>query len=74
MREGVWRGSCLCLPPTFSGPDISFLLSWYWKFLNHRGSPLQGPFLTARTWPALPATLDSAFEDPQTKRVFFFSG
>nr|BAE25191.1 unnamed protein product [Mus musculus] len=47
---------------------------WYWKFLNHRGSPLQGPFLTARTWPALPATLDSAFEDPQTKRVFFFSG
>lgn len=47
---------------------------WYWKFPNRRGSPLQGPFLIARTWPALPANLDSAFEDPQSKKVFFFSG
>ncbi|CAH6776785.1 matrix metalloproteinase-9 isoform X1 [Phodopus roborovskii] len=46
----------------------------YWKFLNRRGSPLQGPFLIARTWPALPAKLDSAFEDPQSKKIFFFSG
>ncbi|XP_006971033.3 matrix metalloproteinase-9 isoform X1 [Peromyscus maniculatus bairdii] len=46
----------------------------YWKFLNRRGSPLQGPFLIARTWPALPAKLDSAFEDPLSKKIFFFSG
>ncbi|ERE71579.1 matrix metalloproteinase-9 [Cricetulus griseus] len=46
----------------------------YWKFLNRRGSRLQGPFLIARTWPALPAKLDSAFEDPQSKKIFFFSG
>ncbi|XP_005363192.1 matrix metalloproteinase-9 [Microtus ochrogaster] len=46
----------------------------YWKFLNRRGSRLQGPFLIARTWPALPAKLDSAFEDPLSKKIFFFSG
>ncbi|KAL1787125.1 matrix metalloproteinase-9 isoform X1 [Sigmodon hispidus] len=46
----------------------------YWTFLNSRGSQLQGPFLIARTWPALPAKLDSAFEDPQSKKIFFFSG
>lgn len=46
----------------------------YWKFQNRRGSPLQGPFLIARTWPALPAKLDSVFEDPQSKKIFFFSG
>ncbi|KAK7827803.1 hypothetical protein U0070_019627, partial [Myodes glareolus] len=46
----------------------------YWRFLNRRGSRLQGPFLIARTWPALPAKLDSAFEDPLSKKIFFFSG
>ncbi|XP_029412783.1 matrix metalloproteinase-9 isoform X2 [Nannospalax galili] len=46
----------------------------YWKFSELRGRQLQGPFLIARSWPALPAKLDSAFEDPQSKKIFFFSG
>lgn len=46
----------------------------YWKFSNHGGSQLQGPFLIARTWPALPAKLNSAYEDPLSKKIFFFSG
>lgn len=35
---------------------------------------MQGPFLVKSKWPALPRKLDSAFEDPLTKKIFFFSG
>ncbi|XP_004636179.1 matrix metalloproteinase-9 [Octodon degus] len=46
----------------------------YWKFNEGRRRRLQGPFLISNTWPALPARLDSAFEDPLSKKIFFFSG
>ncbi|KAM6164610.1 matrix metalloproteinase-9 [Rhynchocyon petersi] len=47
----------------------------YWQFSeNRRGRQLKGPFLISDTWPALPPKLESAFEDPLTKKVFFFSG
>ncbi|KAM5245869.1 matrix metalloproteinase-9 [Ctenodactylus gundi] len=46
----------------------------YWRFSEARGRQLQGPFLIADKWPALPAKLDSAFEDPLSKKIFFFSG
>lgn len=79
-RRGLERNlpaSSTLFPPQAKiwGPNIYFfLLSWYWKFLNRRGSPLQGPFPISQTWPALPAKLDSAFEDPLSKKIFFFSG
>ncbi|KAM6147698.1 matrix metalloproteinase-9 [Erethizon dorsatum] len=43
----------------------------YWRFSEGRR---EGPFRIAGTWPALPARLDSAFEDPLSKKIFFFSG
>ncbi|EHB05312.1 Matrix metalloproteinase-9 [Heterocephalus glaber] len=46
----------------------------YWRFSEGRRRQLQGPFLIADTWPALPARLDSAFEEPLSKKIFFFSG
>ncbi|XP_003467841.2 matrix metalloproteinase-9 [Cavia porcellus] len=47
---------------------------WYWKFSEGRRRRLQGPFRISDTWPALPTRLDSAFEDPLSKKIFFFSG
>ncbi|XP_069845982.1 matrix metalloproteinase-9 [Dipodomys merriami] len=46
----------------------------YWRLTSAGGRRLQGPFRIADTWPALPARLDSAFEDPLSKKIFFFSG
>eukprot|EP00069_Balaena_mysticetus_P009528 bmy_06251T0 len=46
----------------------------YWRLSESGGRRLQGPFLIKNTWPALPRKLDSAFEDPLTKKIFFFSG
>uniref|UniRef100_A0A8C5KD64 Matrix metalloproteinase-9 n=1 Tax=Jaculus jaculus TaxID=51337 RepID=A0A8C5KD64_JACJA len=46
----------------------------YWRLSERRGRQLQGPFPIASKWPALPAKLDSAFEDPVSKKIFFFSG
>ncbi|XP_007533116.1 matrix metalloproteinase-9 [Erinaceus europaeus] len=46
----------------------------YWHFSEGKGRRVQGPFLIKDTWPALPTKLDSAFEEPLTKKVFFFSG
>ncbi|KAM5304525.1 matrix metalloproteinase-9 [Glossophaga mutica] len=46
----------------------------YWRFSNAQGRRVQGPFLIRDTWPALPSKLDSAFEEPVTKKIFFFSG
>ncbi|XP_005801450.1 matrix metalloproteinase-9 [Xiphophorus maculatus] len=34
----------------------------------------KGPFSISEFWPALPAVIDSAFEDVQTKKLYFFSG
>ncbi|XP_020023644.1 matrix metalloproteinase-9 isoform X1 [Castor canadensis] len=46
----------------------------YWRLIEGKRRQIQGPFLIADTWPALPAKLDSAFEDPLSKKIFFFSG
>ncbi|XP_054996026.1 matrix metalloproteinase-9 [Sorex araneus] len=46
----------------------------YWRLPAGAGGRVEGPFLIRDTWPALPTTLDSAFEDPLTKRIFFFAG
>ncbi len=35
---------------------------------------LKGPFSLSARWPALPAVIDSAFEDLLTKKLYFFSG
>ncbi|XP_007936550.1 matrix metalloproteinase-9 [Orycteropus afer afer] len=45
----------------------------YWRLSEGRDR-VQGPFLISDKWPQLPRKLDSAFEDPLTKKVFFFSG
>ncbi|KAF3824953.1 hypothetical protein GH733_010287 [Mirounga leonina] len=46
----------------------------YWRFSEGKGRRMQGPFLITDSWPALPHKLDSAFQDPLTKKIFFFSG
>ncbi|XP_049635156.1 matrix metalloproteinase-9 [Suncus etruscus] len=46
----------------------------YWKLSRNTRDRLQGPFLIKDTWPALPTTLDSVYEDPLSKKLFFFSG
>ncbi|XP_045689585.1 matrix metalloproteinase-9 [Phyllostomus hastatus] len=46
----------------------------YWRFSDAQGRRVQGPFLIRDTWPALPSKLDSAFEEPATKKIFFFAG
>uniref|UniRef100_A0AAX7VI60 Matrix metalloproteinase-9 n=1 Tax=Astatotilapia calliptera TaxID=8154 RepID=A0AAX7VI60_ASTCA len=43
----------------------------YWKM---SGSSNAGPFSISNKWPALPAVIDSAFEDSLTKKLYFFSG
>lgn len=34
----------------------------------------KGPFAISEKWPALPAVIDSAFEDLLTRKLYFFSG
>lgn len=46
----------------------------YWRFSEAQGRRVQGPFRIRDTWPALPPKLDSAFEEPLTKKMFFFAG
>ncbi|XP_016007832.2 matrix metalloproteinase-9 [Rousettus aegyptiacus] len=46
----------------------------YWRFSEDQERKVQGPFPIRNTWPALPSKLDSAFEEPLTKKIFFFSG
>ncbi|XP_039719662.1 matrix metalloproteinase-9 [Pteropus medius] len=46
----------------------------YWRFSENQERKVQGPFSIRNTWPELPSKLDSAFEEPRTKKIFFFSG
>lgn len=46
----------------------------YWKSSVSRKRAIQGPFRIKATWPALPASIDAAFQDVLTKKLFFFSG
>ncbi|XP_051509367.1 matrix metalloproteinase-9-like [Myxocyprinus asiaticus] len=43
----------------------------YWK-LSSTGKH-KGPFLVSEKWPALPAVINTAFEDQLTKKIYFFA-
>ncbi|XP_076015460.1 matrix metalloproteinase-9 [Genypterus blacodes] len=51
-----------------------FLDGHYWKMSNTKDIGLRGPFSVSERWSALPAVIDSAFEDLLTKKLYFFSG
>ncbi|XP_061486156.1 matrix metalloproteinase-9 [Rhineura floridana] len=46
----------------------------YWKKPASGAGAIVGPLRIQDTWPALPNVIDAAFQDSQTKKVFFFSG
>uniref|UniRef100_A0A087X893 Matrix metalloproteinase-9 n=1 Tax=Poecilia formosa TaxID=48698 RepID=A0A087X893_POEFO len=46
----------------------------FWKVPSKGDEGRKGPFSISQSWPALPAVIDSAFEDVQTKNIYFFSG
>lgn len=46
----------------------------YWKMPGKNDAEPKGPFAISEKWPALPAVIDSAFEDLLTKKLYFFSG
>uniref|UniRef100_A0A087X717 Matrix metalloproteinase-9 n=2 Tax=Poecilia formosa TaxID=48698 RepID=A0A087X717_POEFO len=46
----------------------------FWKVPSKTDGGRKGPFSISQSWPALPAVIDSAFEDVQTKKIYFFSG
>lgn len=47
---------------------------YYWKMSSKNDGGLKGPFAISQRWPALPAVIDSAFEDLLTRKLYFFSG
>uniref|UniRef100_A0AAY4BE52 Matrix metalloproteinase-9 n=1 Tax=Denticeps clupeoides TaxID=299321 RepID=A0AAY4BE52_9TELE len=46
----------------------------YWKTTGPKHQDLQGPYPVSKMWPALPAVIDTVFEDLLTKKLYFFSG
>ncbi|KAG8446572.1 hypothetical protein GDO86_014140 [Hymenochirus boettgeri] len=46
----------------------------YWTVSPGYKKAPQSPRRISETWPALPAKIDTAFQDITTKRMFFFSG
>ncbi|CAB1335913.1 unnamed protein product [Coregonus sp. 'balchen'] len=46
----------------------------YWRLSSKTDGGLKGPFSMSERWPALPAIIDTAFEDLVTKKIYFFSG
>uniref|UniRef100_A0A8C7KTA5 Matrix metalloproteinase-9 n=1 Tax=Oncorhynchus kisutch TaxID=8019 RepID=A0A8C7KTA5_ONCKI len=46
----------------------------YWRLSSKTDGGLKGPFSMSERWPALPAVIDTAFEDLVTKKIYFFSG
>ncbi|KAG9329750.1 hypothetical protein JZ751_023725 [Albula glossodonta] len=51
-----------------------FKAGQYWKVSPKSGGKVTGPYRTAERWPALPTSIDSAFQDHLTKKIYFFSG
>ncbi|GAA6106096.1 matrix metalloproteinase-9-like [Tachysurus ichikawai] len=47
---------------------------YYWTSSNRGNRERKGPFMVSERWPGLPAKLDTAFEDPITKQMYFFEG
>lgn len=46
----------------------------YWKMPSESNGEPKGPFSISERWPALPAVVDSAFEDILARKLYFFSG
>uniref|UniRef100_A0A8C9XQX7 Matrix metalloproteinase-9 n=1 Tax=Sander lucioperca TaxID=283035 RepID=A0A8C9XQX7_SANLU len=46
----------------------------FWKMSSGSDEQVKGPFSISERWPALPAVIDSAFENILTKKLYFFSG
>uniref|UniRef100_A0A4W5PSI1 Matrix metalloproteinase-9 n=1 Tax=Hucho hucho TaxID=62062 RepID=A0A4W5PSI1_9TELE len=46
----------------------------YWRLLSKTDGGLEGPFSMSKRWPAVPAVVNTAFEDLVTKKIYFFSG
>lgn len=81
LGEGTWKRDLpaplrpLAFGSKFSAPPVPFLIPRkYWRFSDGKARRVRGPFLITDSWPALPHKLDSAFEDPLTRKIFFFSG
>ncbi|KAF3696812.1 Matrix metalloproteinase-9 [Channa argus] len=51
-----------------------FKAGLYWKKSSRNAGVVSGPFPISERWPALPAVIDTAFEDLLTKKLYFFSG
>ncbi|CAL8323303.1 unnamed protein product [Merluccius merluccius] len=72
--------SDVCQVTTFDtiteiGKELHFFKDGsYWKMSSNDKAGVKGPFAMSERWPALPATIDSAFEDMQTKKLYFFAG
>ncbi|KAI5610095.1 matrix metalloproteinase-9 precursor [Silurus asotus] len=47
---------------------------YYWTSVSGANKDRKGPFLVSERWPNLPTKLDTAFEDPLTNKVYFFTG
>lgn len=74
-RRGAWKDS----GRGHSGGNRAqteppFLLRQYWRMSGTGAGPLEGPLRIQSTWPDLPDVIDTAFQDPLTKKLFFFSG
>uniref|UniRef100_A0A8C5BGA1 Matrix metalloproteinase-9 n=1 Tax=Gadus morhua TaxID=8049 RepID=A0A8C5BGA1_GADMO len=72
LRSGkkTYIGNCGAFVLTFN--NNIFSIRYYWKKTN--SDKAKGPFAISEGWPALPAKIDSAFEDPETKKMYFFAG
>uniref|UniRef100_A0A672JCF0 Matrix metalloproteinase-9 n=1 Tax=Salarias fasciatus TaxID=181472 RepID=A0A672JCF0_SALFA len=46
----------------------------YWKKSSSSEAELKGPFVISEKWSALPAVIDSSFQDLLTNKLYFFSG
>uniref|UniRef100_A0A673YRU0 Matrix metalloproteinase-9 n=1 Tax=Salmo trutta TaxID=8032 RepID=A0A673YRU0_SALTR len=46
----------------------------YWRLSSKTDGKLEGPFSMSKRWPAVPAVVDTAFEDLVTRKIYFFSG
>nr|XP_023691113.1 matrix metalloproteinase-9 [Paramormyrops kingsleyae] len=46
----------------------------YWRLSSQKDGEINGPYSISDTWPALPPTIDSAFQDLLTKKLYVFSG
>ncbi|KAM9341969.1 matrix metalloproteinase-9 [Pholidichthys leucotaenia] len=60
---------------TVIGGELHFFKDGhYWTMSGRSDAKLRGPFSISEKWPAVPAVIDSAFEDLLTRKLYFFSG